>query len=42
MKKIETYLNEDQYKKFIEKCARKGKTPYAILKKLVLEFLTSN
>jgi len=42
MKKIETYLNEEEYKRFIEKCQRLEKTPYAKLKELVLEFLTSN
>jgi hypothetical protein len=42
MKKIETYLNEKEYAKFILKCARQGKTPYAKLKELVLDFLSSN
>jgi hypothetical protein len=43
MKKIETWLNEAEYKRFIEKARRKGKTPYLFLKEIVLKELeTSN
>jgi hypothetical protein len=41
MKKVETYLNEEEYKRFIQKCEKEGKTPYAKLKEIVLKFLTS-
>jgi len=43
MKKIETYLNELEYKRFLEKARRSGKTPYSFLKELVLKAIeTSN
>ena len=39
MKRIGTQLNETQYKLLLKKLERNGETPYARLKKLVLEFL---
>jgi len=39
MKKIETYLNEEEYKRFIEKATKAGKTSYSFLKEIVLDVL---
>jgi len=39
LKRINTQLNENQYKQFIKKVESTGETTYATLKKLVLEFL---
>ncbi|MDH5448488.1 MAG: hypothetical protein OEX01_05735 [Candidatus Bathyarchaeota archaeon] len=40
MKRIETWLNEKQYKRFIKKVEAKKLTPYAFLKQLVLKELS--
>lgn len=42
MKKIETYLNEDQYRKFLAKARHAGLSPYAFLKKIVLDAIETN
>jgi hypothetical protein len=39
MKKIEIWLNEAEYTRFIGKAKSKGKTPYALLKQIALEQL---
>jgi len=39
LKRINTALNELQYKLFLKKARSNGETPYTTLKKLVLEFL---
>ena len=39
MKRIETFLNEEQYKRFIKKADKKGISLYAYLKTLVLNDL---
>ena len=39
MKKIETSLNEQEYRQFIKKVNKKGVSPYAYLKELVLKDL---
>jgi hypothetical protein len=39
MKKIETYLNEEEYKRFTKKVDKKGISLYAYLKALVLKDL---
>lgn len=39
MKRIETSLNEEEYKRFMKKVDKKGITPYAYLKELVLKDL---
>jgi hypothetical protein len=40
MKRIETSLNEEQYKRFIKKVDKRGISLYAYLKALVLKDLT--
>jgi SOS response regulatory protein OraA/RecX len=37
MKKVETWLNETEYADFIKRARSYGKTPYALLKELVLK-----
>jgi hypothetical protein len=39
MKKIMIWLNEAEYDRFIRIAKSKGKTPYALLKQIALEYL---
>jgi len=41
MKRIETSLNEQEYKRFIKKVTSKGISQYAYLKRLVLKDLSN-
>ena len=40
MKRIETSLNKEQYKRVARRCEKKGVTVYAYLKALVLKDLS--
>lgn len=42
LKKIETWLNQDQYERFLKKCEKAGKSPYSFLKNLVLKELNGS
>jgi len=42
LKKVETALNEEQYKRFIRVCERAHKTPYSFLKALLLRELATD
>jgi hypothetical protein len=39
LKLVNTWLNESEFADFIRKAKRQNKTPYAVLKELVREFL---
>jgi len=39
MKCINTWVNEKQYEMFLKRAKKKGATPYAVTKGLVLQFL---
>jgi len=39
MKKLEIWVNEYEYQKFLDRARLLGMTPYGLLKKLALEYL---
>lgn len=39
MKKVETYLNEEEFKRFLKLAQAQGLTPYAFLKRLILDVI---
>jgi hypothetical protein len=42
MKKLEVWLNENQYKEFVRKAKLKNLSSYACLKQIVLQFLEAH